>query len=131
MSTPMSTAEPSTVSQDARPLDRRAAALADIRAMHDELTHAHDDLDQLRIKLHREADRVALLIEERNRYRHENVKLRTWLVELSTQMANVHLMTIKGTEILRSIDELNSEEVPPSEALDRLEAEFAKGNGTA
>jgi chromosome segregation ATPase len=111
-----------------KPEDRHAAALADIREMHAELAAAHQEIGQLKADLHREQDRVALLTDERTRYRTEALIFRSRLIELATAMTNIGLLTVTAQEIVKVVHELNEAETPSTEALAKLEEEFAKGN---
>lgn len=89
--------------------ERHAAALADIKHMHDVLTDVQAENGQLKADLHREQDRCAMLIEERDRYRHGEARLRTLLIELCTQMSNISLLTIKAQEVVRAVEDLDRE----------------------
>ena len=98
--------------------ERHAQALADIRAMHDELGECHEKIGQLRADLNRAEDRIVLLNEERDRYRSESHLFRSKLVELATQQANIGLLTVKANEIMLIVKELTTPE--PSSALDLI-----------
>ena len=106
--------------------DRHAAALADIRQMHDELTAAHETIGQLKADLHRAEDRITLLNEERNKYRDEAHLFRDKLIELATQQANIGLLTIKAQEIVKVVNELTSkgEESRASTMLKDIDTEL-------
>lgn len=95
-------------------LDRRAAALAELTKMQSDLMTAHDDVRSMERDLAREQDRVALLIEERDRYRHEASVFRSKLIELATAMANIGLLTIQAQEILKSAQEMLAANFAPS-----------------
>ncbi|KRR21314.1 hypothetical protein CQ14_06605 [Bradyrhizobium lablabi] len=110
-------------------LDRHAAILADIQKMRDELVSTHDTNDQLRADLHREEDRVALLVQERDRWRTEALIFRSRLIELATAMANIGLLTRSAQEIVLTVNELNN--ATSSEALGKLEEAFEQGNHAA
>lgn len=92
--------------------ERHAQALADIRAMHDELNTCHETIGQLRADLHRAEDRVVLLNEERDRYRDEAHLFRSKLIELATQQTNIGLLTIKAQEIMSAVKELTDSKLP-------------------
>jgi len=94
------------------PMERRAAALADIQQMHDDLNEAHETIGQLRADLNRETDRCVMLAEERNRFRHDALVYRDKLVELATSMANIGLMTVSAQEIMRVAHELTDKDTP-------------------
>ena len=102
--------------------EHRVAALAQVTQMHDDLVDANATIAQLRIDLGREQDRVTLMVEERDRYRHESIKLRKLLVELATQMANIGILTRKAEECVIVINELDSSPTPDTAAIDRLQA---------
>jgi len=96
--------------------DRRAAALADIKQMHDDLTESQAMVLQLKADLHREEDRCVMVIEDRNRLRSENAVLRRLLVELATQQSNIALLTVKAQEVVKTIDALDHEPPEPEAA---------------
>jgi hypothetical protein len=102
--------------------EHRVAALAQVTQMHDDLVNANIVIAQLRVDLGREQDRVTLMVEERDRYRHESIKLRKLLVELATQMANIGILTRKAEECVIVINELDSSPTPDTAAIDRLQA---------
>src|SRR6187431_3623819 len=86
----------------------RVAALARVNQMHDDLINANAVINQLRVDLNREHDRVTLTLEERDRYRHEAVRMRKLLIELTTQMANIGLLTRKAEECVSIISEMDA-----------------------
>jgi hypothetical protein len=88
------------------PIERRAAALADVQQMHDDLISAHDEIGQLKADLARETDRCAMLVEDRNRHRRDGMIYRDKLVELATAMTNIGLLTAPAHEIMRTVREL-------------------------
>ena len=98
------------------PMERRAAALADIQQMHEDLNEAHEHIGQLKADLNRETDRCTLLVEERNRYRHDALVYRDKLVELATSMSNIGLMTVAAQEIMRVAQELTAKDAPTDTA---------------
>lgn len=87
-------------------LDRRATALDEIRQMHDDLNEARETIRAFKKDLEREEDRRALLIADRERYLAEATLYRTKLVELSTSVANIGLLTLAAQDIMRSVHEL-------------------------
>jgi len=99
----------------------RVAALARVNQMHDDLVQAQMIISQLRVDLGREHDRVMLTLEERDRYRHEAVRLRKLLIELATQMSNIGLLTRKADEVVNVVNEMDAAPTPPAEVIDRLE----------
>ena len=86
--------------------DRRAQALAEITTMQSELVDAHSKINQLQRDLDQANDRIALLAEERRTYRDDSLLFRAKLVELSTSMANIGMLTAKATEIMTAIGPL-------------------------
>jgi len=86
--------------------DRRAQALAEITTMQSELVEASSKINQLQRDLDQANDRIALLAEERRTYRDDSLLLRAKLVELSTSMANIGMLTAKATEIMTAIGPL-------------------------
>lgn len=109
--------------------DKRVTALAQVNQMHDDLITANNAINQLRADLHRERDRVALIFEERDRYRHEALRLRKLLIELTTQMANIGLLTRKAEEHIATINDMDEEPTPSTAAIDKLEADYKNGDG--
>jgi uncharacterized coiled-coil DUF342 family protein len=113
----------------ARPLpdienDHRVAALAKVTQMHDDLISANAAIQQYRIDLNREHDRVQMMVEERDRYRHESLRLHKMLVELTTQMANIGLLTRRAEDFVASVNELDRAPTPTTAALDELAADL-------
>ena len=99
------------------PLDRQAAVLADIQQMHMDFQQLREDHAQLKADLHHEEDRVSLLIAEKDKMETalkaeivksnaEAVLFRDKLVELSTAMTNIGLLTITAQEIMKAVSEL-------------------------
>ncbi|MEY9493716.1 hypothetical protein [Bradyrhizobium elkanii] len=113
----------------ADPLDRHAAVLADIKKIQDDLIETRDANAQLHADLHREQDRVALLVEDRDRWRQEALVFRTRLIELATAMANIGLLTRAAEGVV--LTELTGTEKATGEAVGKLDEAFAKGNATA
>jgi len=97
--------------------DRRAQALAEITTMQSELVEASSKINQLQRDLDQANDRIALLAEERRTYRDDSLLLRAKLVELSTSMANIGMLTAKATEIMTAIGPL----VTPQSRQDQLD----------
>jgi len=106
-------------------VDRLAEAVGDVQQMHADLRAALHDVTELRTALQREEDRVTLLTEAHDRWRAEALVFRTKLVELSTQMASIGLLTISAQEILKSVNELTAAPAPPQELVTKLEADLA------
>ena len=104
----------------------RVAALARVNQMHDDLINANAVINQLRVDLNREHDRVTLTLEERDRYRHEAVRFRKLLIELATQMANIGLLTRKAEECVSIVGEMDAAPTPAAQTIDRLEEEHGK-----
>ena len=101
--------------------ERQASALMEIKQMHDELNAAKAAIAQLKADLHREEDRVIMMVEERDRYRHEALRLRKLLNELTTQMTNISLLARKAEEFVREVDEMDSAATPPTAEIDKME----------
>jgi len=100
-------------------LANQAAALEEIRKMHEDLKTAHTEIGQLKADLHREQDRVTLLSDERNRWRKESHIFRNKLIELATAMANIHLLTAQAATIMTTTRELldgvdGTDDTPPA-----------------
>jgi hypothetical protein len=69
-----------------------------------------------------------MVIEERDRYRHESIRFRKLALRQAVKMINAALIMEEAKETIHEIDEIDEGETPPTEALDKLEAEFNKGN---
>lgn len=103
--------------------ERRAAALADIKHMHDQLTDAMATIGQLKADLHREEDRCEMLQDALKTSRHAELTVRKLLIELATQMSNISLLTVKAQEVVKTVNEmddkkttqLNSQEIPSND----------------
>lgn len=87
-------------------LDRRAAALADVHQMHEDLRKALDAIGQLKADLSRERDRCALLLQERRQLSSEMHLFRDKCMELATCVANIGLQTISAQNIVMTVREL-------------------------
>ena len=98
-------------------VDRRAAAVADVKQMHDDFNALLSEIGQLRADLNRERDRVSMMVEERNRYRAEAALLRNLLIELSTQMSNIGLLTVKAQEITRTVHDIDKSDTGTVERM--------------
>jgi hypothetical protein len=110
------------------PIDHHATALANVTKMVSDLSEAQAVILQLRADLHREQDRVEMLIEDRDRHRDESNLFRTKLVELATHQANIGLLTVSAQTIVMTVNELLNAPKTDTPALEALEAEFNKGN---
>jgi hypothetical protein len=103
--------------------DYRVAALAQVNQMHNDLISANNAITQYRIDLNRERDRVAMMVEERDRYRHESLRLRKLLVEMTTQIANIGLLTRRAEDFVATVNELDAGPTPTTAAIDELVAD--------
>jgi len=101
--------------------ERRAAALAEVNHMNESLLAARDLIDQLKADLHREQDRVVMMVEERDRYRHESIRFRKLLTQLATKMVNAALLMEEAKDTLTTIDEIDEGPTPPAEVVDKME----------
>ena len=108
--------------------ERQASALMEIKQMHDELNAAKAAIAQLKADLHREEDRVIMMVEERDRYRHEALRFRKLLMKLVIRHANAAMILEEAKEIVQEIDEIDEAPTPPTAAIERLEAEFRGGS---
>ena len=99
------------------PLERQASVLADIQQMHEDFQLAREEIAQLKADLHHSEDRVSLLIAEKDNMEErmtgqieksqaETILFRDKLVELSTAMTNIGLLTITAQEIMKAVSEL-------------------------
>jgi len=109
-------------------IDRQAAAVSEVKQMHDDLTDAQAVILQLKADLHREEDRIVMLVEQCDRHRHAELKLRKLLNELTTQMSNISLLAKKAEDFVREVDDMDEQPTPPTAAIDLLEAEFKEGS---
>jgi len=112
-------------------MDRRAAALADVRQMSEDLHNAHAEIEQLKADLNQERDRCVMLVEDRNRHRHDALIYRAKLIELATSMANIGLLTVTAQELVRVAQELTSNGTPTTSAIDKLEQSYVAGSRKA
>ena len=106
--------------------ERRAAALAEVNHMNDSLILAKETIEQLKADLHREEDRVVMVVEERNLYRHEALRLRKLLNELTTQMANISMLARKAEDFVNEVDEMDSSPTPAPDVIDKLAKELER-----
>lgn len=103
--------------------DRRAQALAEVNKMQTDLTACQAEIATLRRELDRAQDRLDMVIEERNRHRHESKVYRDKLVELSAAMSNIGLLTVSAQEIMMTVKELTaSDETPEQSAAEQESA---------
>jgi len=109
-------------------IDRQAAAVSEVKQMHDDLTDAQAVILQLKADLHRGEDRVVMLVEQCDRHRHAELKLRKLLNELTTQMSNISLLAKKAEDFVREVDDMDEAPTPPTAAIDLLAAEFKEGS---
>jgi hypothetical protein len=106
--------------------ERRAAALAEVKYMSDELFALRELVGQLKADLNREADRVVMMVEERDRYRHESIRFRKLSLRLATKMVNAALLMEEAKDTLREIDEVDEAPTPPTAVIEKLAAEERK-----
>lgn len=109
---------------DSADVERRAHALAVVQKTHDELIRTRAENADLRTRLGREEDRVVMVVEERNLYRHEALRLRKLLNELTTQMANISMLARKAEDFVNEVDEMDSSPTPAPNVIDKLAAEL-------
>lgn len=113
-------------------VERHASALADIQKMHEDLVDARNDNGQLRADLARAFDRVALLVEDRDRYRWEASKFRDKLVELVILQTNIASQCRQAEEIVKAVRELfDREHAPADEELAEMVLRSTEGNSAA
>lgn len=106
----------------------RAEALARIQQTDHDLSAARETIDQLKADLAKCHNRCDILAEERNKYRAEALVFRKKLVELATSMTNIGLLTVSSQELMKTVDELTTRAVTPTdEQLAELER-LAKGD---
>jgi len=108
--------------------ERRATALDEINKMQQDLILAHDNVAGLKRELDHTEDRLALITEERDRYRRHAHVYRGKLIELATAVANIGLLTVSAQEIMRTVNELITKAESPEEAAaeERSAAEIVK-----
>jgi len=110
-------------------IERRAAALAEVGNMYDSINALKEENAQLKADLHRSEDRIALLVEQCDRSRYAELKLRKYLNELTTQMSNIVLLAHKAVDYVQAIDEMDSAATPPIAEITELERETLKAEG--
>ncbi len=115
---------PEVPHSDSADVERRAHALAVVQKTHDELIQTRAEIADLRTRLGREEDRVVMVVEERNLYRHEALRLRKLLNELTTQMANISMLARKAEDFVNEVDEMDSTPTPAPDVIDKLAAEL-------
>jgi predicted RNase H-like nuclease (RuvC/YqgF family) len=113
------------------PLSDYATAFTQIQQMHNELNALRDQNAQLRADLHREQDRVTMVLEELTRWRDDALKHRARNTEYETILSNIFLMTTQAQENLRAGNDLPPSNTPVTEALKALDETFKQGNAEA
>jgi hypothetical protein len=113
-----------TMNDDA--LERRAQAFAEMQDQLQELDRAKATIAELERNKGRCEDRIALLVEDRDKYRREAGVFRTKLIELATSMANISMLTqtaeqVRAAAMAIAADE-QSEQQAEAEILSAAEA---------
>lgn len=112
-------------------VDQHAEAIAQVTAMRDTITKQSMELSDLRRDLQTERDRVALMIEERARYRSDSLACRAFVVKLATIQEAINELTKGARNVLSEMAMLDMSETP-AEAVDeeqrRLDESLAKIN---
>jgi|SRR5580765_4224647 len=86
--------------------EKRAAALAEVQQMQDDLHAAHALIESLRKDLDRADDRMVLLMDERTRLRKEHHIVLTALIRLSTEVEVINRQSAAASDILRTANAL-------------------------
>jgi uncharacterized coiled-coil DUF342 family protein len=107
---------------------RLAEAIAEVKATHEELRLAYDEIDQLRADLNKGNDRVILLDEERDRFRAEALVFRTKLIELATAMSNISLLCGKANDVVAAVYDLTNAPTISKEQLEALEQQESRND---
>lgn len=98
-------------------VERQAAALLEIKQMHDELASAKSTIAQLKADLNRETDRCIMMVEERNKYRADADLLRNQLMKVCTTVANIGLLTKEAEAVVLTVNERAADSTLTLEAL--------------
>jgi len=77
----------------------RAAALVEFRMMQEEIDQLRADKIKLERDLQTADDRMVLVLDERNRFRKEANLYQAGLLELSTSMQDIGLLTEKAVKV--------------------------------
>lgn len=97
---------------NAATIERHASALAEVKQMQVDLVAANAEIDRLQRDLNRAEDRVSLVNEERAIYRNQAIQYRDMLVEMTTTIANIGLMTVRAEAIASRSNELLAQPAP-------------------
>ena len=103
--------------------DRQAAALAEIKHMHDELTDSQATVLQLKADLNRETDRCIMITEERDRFRADNNLLRSQLLKACTTISNMGLLARDAEALLTTLSEHDVKDTQAMLTLEEIAAE--------
>ena len=98
-------------------VERQAAALLEIKQMHDELASAKSMINQLKADLNRETDRCIMMVEERNKYRADADLLRNHLMKVCTTVSNIGLLTKEAEAVVLTVNERAADSTLTLEAL--------------
>lgn len=103
--------------------DRHAAALAEVSAMKDLITEQKRFIDDYRRIIMTMNDRIALLTEERARWRSDALACRTFVTKLATILEHVHTATTGAAAILDDMAKMDAGETPKA-AVDQTTQEI-------
>ena len=90
------------------PLDRHAEAIAQVTSMRDQINAQMEHIDALKRELQTERDRVALLTEERARWRTDAMACRTFVTKLATIQESINRATEGAARILDDMAQMDS-----------------------
>lgn len=94
---------------------KRGEAIAQVRQLEDYVTQLQKDNHNLQFKLSRCEDRCTMLNEERNKYRSDADKYRALVLELSSDMNALNLLSSRAQSTHERVLAIIESEAPPSE----------------
>ena len=98
-------------------MDRRAAAVADVQQMHEDIRSLLDVNSQLKTDNAAISLRLEAKTQESDRHRREMLVFRDLCTEMTTSIANIGLLTVKASDVVARVHELTSEGATNDKAL--------------
>lgn len=93
-------------------VDRHAEAIAQVSEMRDIIHMQKSQIEALMRDAQTGRDRVAILTEERARWRTEALACRTFVVKLATILEHVNTATVGAAMILTDMAKMDEDETP-------------------
>lgn len=94
---------------------KRGEAIAHVRHLEETVERLTAEVAATLRKLERTEDRLTIVVEERTRWRRDAEAYRTALIELSSDMRNIGLLTANAADTHRRVIALIEAETPPEE----------------